>query len=170
LEAPGVEHEEDFRRFYEAAFGRIAGQLFVVTGDLQDAEDLTQEAFARASVRWSRLRTYDLPEAWVRRVALRLATDRFRRARRGLAALRRLDPEPRVPAVSVEALALAEELRALPLAWRKAIVLHHLAGMPVQEAARTLGVPAGTVKTWLARGRRALAERLGEQQGAVHRD
>jgi DNA-directed RNA polymerase specialized sigma24 family protein len=31
-------------------------------------------------------------------------------------------------------------------------------------------VPAGTVKTWLARGRRALAERLGEQQGAVHRD
>jgi RNA polymerase sigma-70 factor, ECF subfamily len=170
LEAPGVEHEEDFRRFYEAAFGRIAGQLFLVTGDLQDAEDLTQEAFARASVRWSRLRTYDLPEAWVRRVALRLATDRFRRARRGLVALRRLDPEPRVPTVSVEALALAEELRALPLAWRKAIVLHHLAGMPVQEAARTLGVPAGTVKTWLARGRRVLAERLGEQQGAVHRD
>jgi Sigma-70 region 2 len=77
-----VEHEEDFRRFYEAAFGRIAGQLFLVTGDLQDAEDLTQEAFARASVRWSRLRTYDLPEAWVRRVAMRLATDRFRRARR----------------------------------------------------------------------------------------
>jgi hypothetical protein len=34
-EAPGVEHEEDFQRFYGAAFGRIAGQLFVVTGDLQ---------------------------------------------------------------------------------------------------------------------------------------
>ena len=165
-----MEHEEDFRRFYEAAFGRIAGQLFLVTGDLQDAEDVTQEAFARASVRWSRLRTYDLPEAWVRRVALRLATDRFRQARRRLAALRRLDPEPRVPAVSVEALALAEELRALPLSWRKAIVLHHLVGMPVEEAARTLGVPPGTVKTWLARGRRALAARLGEQQGAVRRD
>jgi DNA-directed RNA polymerase specialized sigma24 family protein len=38
--------------------------------------------------------------------------------------------------------------------------------MPVEEAARMLGVPAGTVKTWLARGRRALAARLGEQQGA----
>jgi DNA-directed RNA polymerase specialized sigma24 family protein len=75
-----------------------------------------------------------------------------------------------VPAVSVEALALAEELRALPLTWRKAIVLHHLVGMPVAEAAKTLGVPAGTVKTWLARGRRVLAVRLGEQQGAVHRD
>jgi DNA-directed RNA polymerase specialized sigma24 family protein len=75
-----------------------------------------------------------------------------------------------VPAVSVEALALAEELRALPLTWRKAIVLHHLVGMPVAEAAKTLGVPAGTVKTWLARGRRALAARLGEQQGAVRRD
>jgi RNA polymerase sigma-70 factor, ECF subfamily len=161
-----VENDDDFERFYAAAFPRIAGQLFLVTGDLQDAEDVTQEAFARASVRWSRLRTYDLPEAWVRRVALRLATDRFRQARRRLAALRRLDPEPRVPAVSVEALALAEELRVLPLGWRKAIVLHHLVGMPVEEAARMLGVPAGTVKTWLARGRRALAARLGEQQGA----
>jgi RNA polymerase sigma-70 factor (ECF subfamily) len=166
-----VEHDDDdFERFYAAAFGRIAGQLFVVTGDLQDAEDVTQEAFARASVRWSRLRTYDLPEAWVRRVALRLATDRFRQARRRLAALRRLDAEPRVPAVSVEALALAEELRALPLGWRKAIVLHYLVGMPVEEVARTLGVPAGTVKTWLARGRRALAARLGDEQGAVHHD
>jgi RNA polymerase sigma-70 factor (ECF subfamily) len=166
-----VEHnDDDFERFYAAAFGRIAGQLFVVTGDLQEAEDVTQEAFARASVRWSRLRTYDLPEAWVRRVALRLATDRFRQARRRLAALRRLNPEPRVPAVSVEALALAEELRALPLAWRKAIVLHHLVGMPVEEAARTLGVPPGTVKTWLARGRRALAARLGDEQGAVRHD
>jgi RNA polymerase sigma-70 factor, ECF subfamily len=106
----------------------------------------------------------------VRRVALRLATDRFRQARRRLVALRRLEVEPRLPAVSVEALALAEELRALPLTWRKAIVLHYLVGMPVEEAARTLGVPAGTVKTWLARGRRVLAARLGEQQGAVHRD
>jgi RNA polymerase sigma-70 factor (ECF subfamily) len=167
-ETPTVENDDDFESFYVAAFPRIAGQLFVVTGDVQDAEDVTQEAFARASTRWSRLRTYDVPEAWVRRVALRLATDRFRQARRRLTALRRLDAEPRVPAVSVEA--LAEELRALPLTWRKAIVLHHLVGMPVAEAARTLGVPAGTVKTWLARGRRALAVRLGEQQGAVHRD
>jgi len=165
-----MDSDDDFESFYSAAFHRIAGQLFVVTGDLQDAEDVTQEAFARASVRWSRVRTYDVPEAWVRRVALRLATDRFRQARRRLAALRRVEPEPRVPAVSVEALALAEELRALPLSWRKAIVLHHLVGMPVEEAARTLGVPAGTVKTWLARGRRLLAARLGEQQGAVHRD
>ena len=88
-------HDDDFERFYAAAFGRIAGQLFVVTGDRQDAEDVTQEAFARASVRWSRLRTYDLPEAWVRRVALRLATDRFRQWRRlaaGRRALRAAEP------------------------------------------------------------------------------
>jgi RNA polymerase sigma-70 factor, ECF subfamily len=138
-----VEHDEDFERFYAAAFGRIAGQLFVVTGDIQAAEDVPQEAFARASSRCSRLRAHDLPEAWVRRVALRLATDRFRRARRRLVALRRLDAEPHVPTVSVEALALAEELQALPLTWRKAIVLHDLVGMPVEEAARTLGCRPG---------------------------
>src|SRR6266542_3030070 len=157
-----VDHEEDFERFYVAAFHRIAGQLFLVTGNVQDAEDVTQEAFARASMRWARLRSYDVPEAWVRRVALRLATDRFRQARRRLVALRRLDAEPRLPAVSLEALALAEELRALPLPWRKAIVLHYLVGMPVDQAAHTLGVPVGTVKTWLARGRRALAAQLGD--------
>jgi RNA polymerase sigma-70 factor, ECF subfamily len=43
------------------------GQLFAVTGNLQDAEDVAQEAFARACVRWQRLRTYDLPAARVRR-------------------------------------------------------------------------------------------------------
>jgi RNA polymerase sigma-70 factor, ECF subfamily len=155
---------DDFESFYAAAFHRIAGQLFVVTGDLQDAEDVTQEAFARASMRWSRVRTYDVPEAWVRRVALRLATDRFRQARRRLAALRRVEVEPHMPAVSVEALALAEELRALPLSWRKAIVLHHLVGMPVEEAARDAG-GAGRDREDLARPRPAGAGRAARGAG-----
>jgi DNA-directed RNA polymerase specialized sigma24 family protein len=40
---------------------------------------------------WSRLRTYDLPKAWVRKVAMQLATDRFRRARRGPVAVVEVD-------------------------------------------------------------------------------
>jgi hypothetical protein len=42
---------------------------------VRDAEDLVQEAMARASARWGRLRDYDVPEAWVRRVAMNLAAD-----------------------------------------------------------------------------------------------
>jgi RNA polymerase sigma-70 factor (ECF subfamily) len=52
-----------------------------VTGSLEDAEDAVQEAFARASTRWATLREYEMPEAWVRRVALNLATSGLRRTR-----------------------------------------------------------------------------------------
>jgi RNA polymerase sigma-70 factor (ECF subfamily) len=118
-----------------------------------DQEDVVQEALARASMRWTRLRAYDAPEAWVRRVALHLAADRARRGRRRLAALRRLGPPAPTPPVQVEDLALLEALRGLSIGQRPVLVLHYLVGMPVQEVARTLGVPSGTVKVRLARGR-----------------
>jgi Sigma-70 region 2 len=109
-----VAHTQGFEEFYTATVGRLLGQLFPVTGDLHEAEEIVQEAFARASTRWARLRDYDAPEAWVRRVAMNLAADRGRRLQRQARALLRAGPPASVPAVSVEALALAEALRTLP--------------------------------------------------------
>jgi RNA polymerase sigma-70 factor, ECF subfamily len=63
----------DFEAFYLANYGRVVGQLYALLGDLPEAEDVVQEAFARASQRWPRLQTYQAPEAWVRRVAFALA-------------------------------------------------------------------------------------------------
>jgi RNA polymerase sigma-70 factor (ECF subfamily) len=80
-----VRDEQGFEELYAAVFGRLVGQLDLVTGDLQDAEDAVQEALTRAAVRWGRLRAYAVPEAWVRRVAMNLASNGFRRARRRLA-------------------------------------------------------------------------------------
>jgi RNA polymerase sigma-70 factor (ECF subfamily) len=158
-----MDRADEFAAFYAGAFARLVGQLLLVTGELHEAEDVVQEAFARASTRWSRLRDFDAPEAWVRRVAINLAADRMRRARRRLAAMVRLGPAQPVPPVRVEDLALLEALRGLPVHQRQVIVLHHLVGMPVHEVAATLRVPTGTVKTRLARGRHALAARLGER-------
>ena len=155
---------EAFEEFYLATVGRLLGQLFPVTGDLHEAEEIVQEAYARASTHWARLRDYDVPEAWVRRVAMNLAADRRRRLQRQARALLRAGPPPAVPPVSVEALALGEALRTLPMHQRQAIVLHHLADLPVEEVAATLGTRTGTVKSWLARGRRALAARLGDPE------
>jgi Sigma-70 region 2 len=107
-----VEETEDFDSFYAAAFPRLVGQLALVTGDRHEAEDVVQKAMARAA-RWARLRAYDTPEAWVRRVAFNLAVSGHRRARRRLAALLRLGPPAPVPPVSVEVLALAEALQEL---------------------------------------------------------
>jgi len=159
---------EGFEAFYAGTVGRLIGQLLPVTGDLHEAEEVVQEAFARASVRWTRLRDYDVPEAWVRRVALNLAADRGRDLRRQARALLRLGPPPQVPAASAEAVALLEALRTLPMRQRQAIVLYHLVDLPIEEVARTLGTRPGTVKSLLARGRRALANRLSDTEEVLN--
>ena len=59
-----------------------------------------------------------------------------------------------------DAIDLYRALRALPFGQRQVLVLHHLAGLPVAEVAAELGLPTGTVKARLSRGRAALARRL----------
>ena len=152
----------EFEELYTSAFGRLVGQLFLVTGDLHEAEEVVQEAFTRAAGRWHRLREYDQPELWVRRVAINLATDGRRRVRRRLAVLAQLDAEAAavVPPISVDGLAVAAALATLPRRQRQVVVLHYLLDLPVGEVARQLSMPVGTVKSRLARARSALAEQL----------
>jgi RNA polymerase sigma-70 factor (ECF subfamily) len=151
----------EFEELYTSTFGRLVGQLFLVTGDLHEAEEVVQEAFTRAAGRWHRLRDYDVPELWVRRVAINLATD-GRRRRRRLAVLAQLDAEAAavVPPISVDGLAVAAALATLPRRQRQVVVLHYLLDLPVGEVARQLSMPVGTVKSRLARARSALAEQL----------
>ena len=73
---------DDFAEFYEASYGRVVALVAAMVGDRHQAEDIAQEEFARALTRWTRISRYDLPEAWVRRVALRLTIDAGRRMRR----------------------------------------------------------------------------------------
>lgn len=62
-----MRHAGGFQEFYEGSCGRILTVVAAMIGDRHEAEDVTQEAFARALLRWSRLGGYDQPEAWVRR-------------------------------------------------------------------------------------------------------
>jgi RNA polymerase sigma-70 factor (ECF subfamily) len=153
------QHQE-FTELYLACYGRLVGQLTLITGDRAEAEDVVQEALTRAAARWSRLRSYEVPELWVRRVALNLVNERRRKAARRLKLLLRLGPPPDVPPVPIEQVAVAQALRALPTGQRQVIVLHHLIGLPVDQIAAELGIPAGTVKSRLARARTALGRHL----------
>ncbi|WP_018353007.1 RNA polymerase sigma factor [Longispora albida] len=153
-----------FDQFYRGTHKRVLTYLYAVSGDLTSAQDLTQEAYARAWQRWSRISRYEDPEAWVRTVGWRLASNRWRAAARWLSARRRLGPPEPVPGPSAEHIALTRALQQLPAAQRAAIVLHHLYGMPVGEIAAELGTPEGTVKARLSRGRAALAALLSEKQ------
>src|SRR5215472_18856620 len=80
----------DFDEFYHGCYARVVTLVAVLLGDQHEAEDVAQEAFARALGRWPRLRTFDVPEAWVRKVAFRLAIDGSRRIRRQRLLSRRL--------------------------------------------------------------------------------
>jgi len=162
--APGgkAERAESFDAFYTGTNRRVLHQMYAMTGNLADAQDLVQEAYARAWQRWSAVSTYDDPEAWVRTVAWRLAASRWRKARNGVAAMLRHGPEPDTPEPSVDNVALVGALRRVPEAQRRAIVLHHLGGLSVAEVAHETGAPEGTVKARLARGRAALAELLSD--------
>jgi RNA polymerase sigma-70 factor (ECF subfamily) len=151
---------DGFDAFYRETQQRLFSYLYAVTGDAAEAQDVVHEAYARAWQRWSTLRGYADPEAWVRTVARRVAISGWRRARARMTAFRRHGaPEPS-PAPSPDTVALVSALRLVNPDQRLAIVLHHLVGLPVAEVARETGVPVGTVKARLSRGRRALSELL----------
>ncbi|XBP96812.1 SigE family RNA polymerase sigma factor [Micromonospora sp. CCTCC AA 2012012] len=149
----------DFDELYHAHFRSLTVQLAAYCGDLSMAQDLTQEAFCRAFARWSKVSRYDDPVAWVRRVAWNLATSRWRRLRTAQSFLRR-QREEHVPGPSPDRVALHTALALLPAQHRRAVVLHYLADLSVAEIAAQENVAVGTVKSWLHRGRTALASRL----------
>jgi DNA-directed RNA polymerase specialized sigma24 family protein len=70
-----MRQEAEFQAFYAANYGRIVAMVTAMVGDRLQAEDVAQEAFARAYSRWARIGHYEVPEAWVRQVAMRLAVD-----------------------------------------------------------------------------------------------
>ncbi|NEA53120.1 SigE family RNA polymerase sigma factor [Streptomyces sp. SID13666] len=152
--------EEEFDVFYAAAFPRLVGQLYALTGDHSEAQDVVQEAFVRAWDRRGALLAEGAPEAWIRTVAVRLAVSRWRRTRRWLELVRHNPPQDRTPGPGLEHTVLVEALRQLPEAQRTAVVLHHLCDMSVEEVAVATGAAVGTVKARLSRGRAALARLL----------
>lgn len=159
----------DFDAFYATTAPGLVRQVHALTGDLAEAQDCVQEAYARAWQRWSTVSHYDHPAAWVRKVACRLAVSRFRRARIGIGLLRRQGPPPDVPGLDPSRVALIEALKQIPEAQRLAIVLHHLAGLSVEEVAAETGAPSGTVKARLSRGRAALAVLLADDPEGASR-
>ncbi|MEU8182516.1 SigE family RNA polymerase sigma factor [Micromonospora sp. NPDC049044] len=166
--ASAVEPTITFDDFYHAHFGSVTAQLSAYTGDLGHAQDLAQEAFYRALTRWDRLVRYDDPVAWVRRVAWNLAHSRWRRLRTARDhLLRQRRTEAEVPGPNPDRVAIDAALAQLPPNHRRAVILHYLADLSVSQIAAQEGVAEGTVKSWLHRGRTALAALLDENTERV---
>ena len=153
----------EFDAFYTGSFRRVVAQVTAMIGNREEAQECVQEAFVRA---WSHRHQLDQAhsrEAWVRTTAYRLAVSRWRRDQ---LAKRSPDRALQVPDQQTgpdEArVALMTALARLPEEQRRALVLHHLCDLPVRQVAAEVGVPEGTIKARLSRGRAALVALLGE--------
>jgi RNA polymerase sigma-70 factor (ECF subfamily) len=160
-EALEREFEDRLRESSTLAF-RVA---YGVLRHRQDAEDVAQDAFARAYRRFRQLRDRDRFRAWLVRMTWRLAIDRWRADRRR--SIRERDSEP-AHRSSTEEIAVASDRAArlwraideLPEKLRVVVVLGAIEGHGTREVARLLQVPEGTVKSRLFLARKGLAESL----------
>jgi RNA polymerase sigma-70 factor (ECF subfamily) len=164
------------RPVIRAVIACVLGEAF----DHPDVEDCTHEALARAIEGQGRLRDGEPVRPWVLGIARHVALDALRRRRRvrrveeapghdddeGGAPLDRIEdpgPSPEERAASVErARRLEGALQRLAGPQREALLAFHVEGLNYQQIARRLDIPLGTVATWIARGRRSLAEALGD--------
>jgi RNA polymerase sigma-70 factor (ECF subfamily) len=146
---------------YQFSYRFVLRAVVLLVPSMEDAHDLTQEAYARALARWSDVGELESPEGWVRKVAVNAAIDLTRRNRSRLSAYRLLHgSEAPVRQEDGSSIDVQRAIAALKPAHRQAVVLHYLLDMSVDQIARETGRPAGTVKTNLARGRTALAALL----------
>lgn len=175
LESGEMSRDEQFRTEALPWFDDVARFALSLTRDRDEADDLTQETFLRALRSWHQY----TPGTECRRWLFTICRNHFTREReRGKRISSYDDPEVEaLAAASVHASAVQsglgevfdrvdlgaavnEALEALPRAFREAIVAVDIEDLSYEGAAEVLGVPVGTVRSRLFRGRRLLQESL----------
>lgn len=157
--APVGQQRAEFGRHLEAHYPRLVAQLYAITLDAGQAHDLVQEAYARAWRKWGELVGRGDPADWVRRVAVSTSM-RSWSALVGRVARRRRPPE--IETMAPRAASLVGALHRISPAERRAVVLHHMVGMPVQEIAEIEHRPARRIEARLTRARLAVTEDMGD--------
>jgi RNA polymerase sigma-70 factor (ECF subfamily) len=166
--------DEDLEREFETRLrdsSRLAFRVaFSVLRQREDAEDVAQEAFAKAYRSFSTLRDRERFRAWLVRMTWRMALDRQRSNRRRLARTGLVEaglPTRQLAATTTDALVAQERadhlwaaIEELPEKLRLVTVLAGIEGHDLREVAALLEVPEGTIKSRLFLARKQLKERL----------
>ena len=144
---PATTFDESFADLAAVAY-RVAYRLL---GNQTEAEDIAQEALARAFARWRRIHGHAAP--WVAKVAANLALDLLRsRGRRHQVPLVEQASAPGAERAAVDRLELARLLESLPRRQREVVVLRYLADRSEADTAEALGTSVGSVKRHAHRG------------------
>jgi RNA polymerase sigma-70 factor, ECF subfamily len=151
-----------FETFFGEHYREVERAVAVAIGDDARAEEMAQEAFARAYRHWRRVERMDRPVAWIYVVALNAERKRWRRERDA--------PVPDVPVddadhsgAVVTAVALRAAIVRLPPRQRAAIVLRYLADLSVADVAAAMGIAEGTVKATVHQALQNLRVDVGEE-------
>ena len=146
----------------------VVGLAYALSGSRLGAEDLAQDAFIAAQRSWDKIREYEQPGAWVRRVLANRSISRFRRLRTEKWALPRLaaaESSTSLPDVSAHADEIWEMVRKLPRRQAQVTALTFVDGCSLQEIGEILEMSPFTAKTHLQRAKATLAEQLGAERG-----
>lgn len=157
-----------FESFYQREFPAMVALARGICGDVATAEDMAQEAFAKAHENWPQIATYDRPGAWLRRVTINLAISRRRRAKRELTLLRRKALERRTPHPEpAEDEALWNAVQQLPPRQRAVVALFYQEDRSTREIADILECSISTATSHLNQARTRLARELGEPAATI---
>lgn len=147
----------DFDGFYRSSREAITRALVLALGDRDLGLEAADEAFARALERWDEVGTYRNPEGWVYRVGLNWARSKLRRKSFSLQHLF-TDSVHRDDLPDPELLA---EVERLSIKYREVVVARFFLDWTIEQTARALDIPEGTVKTRQSRAVDRLRQRLG---------
>lgn len=153
-----------FEELYRHSVGRIYALCLRMTGNAQEAEEATQDAFVRA---WEKLDTFDGRSAftsWLHRLAVNVVLGRWRSAgrhRNRVVAIDDVVAEQEQPAPPAGvAIDLERAIATLPDGARTVFVLYDLEGYGHREIAEMTGLASGTSKAQLHRARQLLRKAL----------
>jgi RNA polymerase sigma-70 factor (sigma-E family) len=161
LRPPPRQHAE-FEAFVAVSADRLVRTAFLLVGDAGDAEDLSQETFAKVARRWPRVRAMASPYGYARKILYHLALGEQARRQRGP------DRSANLPVVAVgdgtDAFAVRDEvtsaIAALPPRQRATLVLRYWENLSEAETAELLGCSTGTVKSQTSKALQHLREAL----------
>ncbi|MFC8667292.1 SigE family RNA polymerase sigma factor [Streptomyces sp. NPDC057199] len=157
----------DFHQFVAVRSAPLFRGALVLTGNRETAEDLVQETLERVCRKWRTIAAKDAPDAYVRRIMVNLANDRWRRFRRtvphqdtgDMAApgdeYGRIDSRDQ----------LVRALQSLPMRMRTVVVLRYFHDLSDAEIAADLRISQSTVRSQLARGMEKLRSQFPALSG-----
>jgi RNA polymerase sigma-70 factor (ECF subfamily) len=152
---------DGFEAFFEDHYGEVERAVALAIGDRGRAEELTQEAFARAYRRWRRVSEMQRPVAWLYVVALNAERKRWRHEQIATAPIVvAADGEDHAGGV-VTSIVLQTAIAELPPRQRAAITLRYLADLSNAEVADAMGCAEGTVKATIHQALKSLRVDIG---------